>query len=75
MTDEDIIKVWDGLDAEAFDADTILRFARAIQAELSKTHYRTAQVVEAPPGPRHYTMKLETGHLVARSGRDSGDRG
>jgi hypothetical protein len=46
MTDEDIIKVWDGLDAEAFDAD-----------------------------PRHYTMKLETGHLVARSGRDSGDRG
>jgi hypothetical protein len=64
MTDEDIIKVWDGLDAEAFDADTILRFARAIQAELAK-----------PPGPRHYTMKLETGHLVARSGRDSGDRG
>jgi hypothetical protein len=64
MTDEDIIKVWDGLDAEAFDADTILRFARAILARAQE-----------PPGPRHYSMKLETGHLVTRSGRDSGDRG
>jgi hypothetical protein len=64
MSDDDIIKVWDGLDAEAFDADTILRFARAILARAQE-----------PAGPRHYTMTLETGHLVARTGRDSGDRG
>jgi hypothetical protein len=64
MTDEDIIKVWDGLDAEAFDADTILRFARAILVRAAE-----------PAGPRHYSMTLETGHLVTRSGPTSGDRG
>jgi hypothetical protein len=64
MTDEDIIKVWDGLDAEAFDADTILRFARAILARAQE-----------PAGPRHYRMTLETGEIISRSGPSSGDRG
>jgi hypothetical protein len=57
MSDDDIVKVWDSLDAEAFDAATIIRFARLIEAEAKR-----------PPGPRHYSMTLETGNLVTTFG-------
>jgi hypothetical protein len=57
MTDDDITRIWDSLNAEAFDGETLIRFARAIEDRVLH------------PGPKHYRMVLETGQLgVKRPG-------